>query len=147
NGEDIEDLNPAARNGAVGAIFRADVTDPSNYRSAGDLGDWLKRRGVIAMSGLDTRALTALIREKGTPNAVIAHAPDGVFDIPALLAQAKAWSGLVGVDLAKEVTSGQTSVWTGTPWVWDEGYGEQDAPTMHVVAVDYGVKRSILRLL
>ena len=147
NGEDIEDLNPAARNGAVGAIFRADVTDPSNYRSEGDLGDWLKRRGVIAMSGLDTRALTALIREKGTPNAVIAHAPDGVFDIPTLLAQAKAWSGLVGVDLAKEVTSGQTSVWTGTPWVWDEGYGEQDAPTIHVVAVDYGVKRSILRLL
>ncbi|MBA3446504.1 MAG: glutamine-hydrolyzing carbamoyl-phosphate synthase small subunit [Pseudaminobacter sp.] len=147
NGEDIEDLNPAARNGAVGAVFRADVTDPSNYRSAVGLDEWLKRRGVIAISGLDTRALTALIREKGTPNAVIAHAPDGKFDIDALKARAKAWSGLVGLDLAKVVTSGQSSVWRETPWVWDEGYGAQDEPSMHVVAIDYGIKRNILRLI
>ncbi|EBU8132048.1 carbamoyl phosphate synthase small subunit, partial [Salmonella enterica subsp. enterica serovar Java] len=80
NGEDIEDLNPAARAGAVGAIFRADVTDPSNYRSADNLDAWLKRRGVVAMAGVDTRALTALIREKGMPNAIIAHSPDGRFD-------------------------------------------------------------------
>jgi carbamoyl-phosphate synthase small subunit len=147
NGEDIEDLNPAARAGAVGAIFKADVTDPSNYRSAGHLDAWLKRRGVIAMSGVDTRALTALIREKGMPNATIAHAPDGVFDIENLKQRAKAWSGLVGLDLAKDVTSGQSSVWAETPWVWNEGYGEQAEPSMHVVAVDYGVKRNILRLL
>ena len=147
NGEDIEDLNPAARAGAVGAVFKADVTNPSNYRSHQDLDDWLKRRGIVALSGIDTRALTALIREKGMPNAVIAHAPDGVFDIEDLKRQAQAWSGLVGLDLAKEVTSGQSSVWTETPWVWDEGYGEQSEPTMHVVAIDYGVKRNILRLI
>ncbi|SMH50749.1 glutamine-hydrolyzing carbamoyl-phosphate synthase small subunit [Mesorhizobium australicum] len=147
NAEDIEDLNPAARSGAVGAIFKADVTNPSSYRASEHLDQWLKRRGVIAMSGIDTRALTALIREKGAPNAVIAHAPDGKFDIEDLKRQAREWSGLVGLDLAKEVTSGQSSVWTETPWVWNEGYAEQDAPTMHVVAVDYGVKRNILRLL
>ena len=147
NGEDIEDLNPAARAGAVGAIFKADITEPSSYRSAGGLDEWLKRRGIVAMSGLDTRALTALIREKGAPNAVIAHSPDGVFDVEMLKREARAWSGLVGLDLAREVTSGQSSNWTETPWVWDEGYGEQAEPSMHVVAVDYGVKRNILRLL
>jgi carbamoyl-phosphate synthase small subunit len=147
NEEDIEDLNPAARAGAVGAVFKADVTNPSSYRAAVHLDLWLKRRGVIAISGIDTRALTALIREKGAPNAVIAHAPDGRFDIEDLKTRAKAWSGLVGLDLAKEVTSGQSSVWRETPWVWDEGYGEQGEPSMHVVAVDYGIKRNILRLL
>ncbi|MFU0502956.1 glutamine-hydrolyzing carbamoyl-phosphate synthase small subunit [Pseudaminobacter sp. NGMCC 1.201702] len=147
NDEDVEDLNPAARNGAVGAIFKADVTNPSNYRAAGDLDQWLKRRGIVAMSGIDTRALTALIREKGLANAVIAHSPDGKFDIDDLKRRAGAWSGLVGLDLAKEVTSGQSSTWRETPWVWNEGYGEQSEPTMHVVAVDYGVKRNILRLL
>ncbi|MCA0278987.1 MAG: glutamine-hydrolyzing carbamoyl-phosphate synthase small subunit [Proteobacteria bacterium] len=147
NDEDIEDLNPAARSGAVGAVFKADVTNPSSYRAAGHLDQWLKRRGIVAMSGVDTRALTALIREKGMPNAVIAHAPDGKFDIENLKAQARAWSGLIGLDLAKEVTSGQSSSWTETPWVWNEGYGERNEATMHVVAVDFGVKRNILRLL
>jgi carbamoyl-phosphate synthase small subunit len=147
NDEDIEDLNPAARAGAVGAVFKADVTNPSSYRASVHLDQWLKRRGVIAISGIDTRALTALIREKGAPNAVIAHVPDGRFDIDDLKARAKAWSGLVGLDLAKEVTSGQSSVWREAPWVWDEGYGEQAEPSMHVVAIDYGIKRNILRLL
>jgi carbamoyl-phosphate synthase small subunit len=147
NDEDIEDLNPAARAGAVGAIFKADVTDPSSFRAAGHLDQWLKRRGIVALSGIDTRALTALIREKGMPNAVIAHAPDGKFDIDDLKRRAAAWSGLVGLDLAKEVTSGQSSVWKEMPWAWNEGYGEQAEPTMHVVAIDYGVKRNILRLL
>jgi carbamoyl-phosphate synthase small subunit len=147
NDEDQEDLTPAARHGAVGAVFKADVTNPSNYRAATDLDQWLKRRGVVAMSGIDTRALTALIREKGMPNAVIAHAPDGVFDLEELKARAAAWHGLVDLDLAKEVTSGQSSVWRETPWVWNEGYGEQTEPSLHVVAIDYGVKRNILRLL
>ena len=147
NDEDIEDLVPAARAGAVGAVFRADVTQPSNYRATGPLDQWLKRRGVIALTGIDTRALTALIREKGAPNAVIAHSPDGVFDVEDLKRQAREWSGLVGLDLAREVTSGQSSVWSETPWQWDEGYGAQEAPSMHVVAIDYGVKRNILRLL
>lgn len=147
NDEDIEDLNPAVRAGAVGAIFKADVTDPSSFRAAGHLDQWLKRRGIVALSGIDTRALTALIREKGMPNAVIAHTPDGKFDIADLKRRAAAWSGLVGLDLAKDVTSGQSSVWKEMPWAWNEGYGEQAEPTMHVVAIDYGVKRNILRLL
>jgi carbamoyl-phosphate synthase small subunit len=147
NGEDIEDLTPAMRAGAVGAVFKADVTNPSSYRSSEHLDHWLKRRGVIGMSGIDTRALTALIRDKGAPNAVIAHSADGRFDIEVLKRQAREWSGLEGLDLARDVTSGQSSVWTETPWVWDEGYATQDAPTMHVVAIDYGVKRNILRLI
>ena len=147
NAEDIEDLTPAMRAGAVGAIFRADITAPSNYRSGGHLDEWLRRRGVVAMSGIDTRALTSLIREKGSPNAVLVHSADGVFDIEALKARARDWSGLVGLDLAKEVTSGQSSQWTEKPWVWDEGYGAASEPSMHIVAVDYGVKRNILRLL
>jgi carbamoyl-phosphate synthase small subunit len=147
NDEDIEDLNPAARSGAVGAVFKADVTSPSNYRAVGDLDRWLKRRGIIAISGIDTRALTALIREKGAPNAVIAHSADGRFDIEDLKRQAKLWPGLVGLDLAKEVTSGQSSVWTEKPWVWNEGYSSQTEPRFHVVAIDYGVKRNILRLI
>ena len=147
NAEDIEDLTPAMRAGAVGAIFRADITAPSNYRSGGHLDEWLRRRGVVAMSGIDTRALTSLIREKGSPNAVLVHSADGVFDIEALKARARDWSGLVGLDLAKEVTSGQSSQWTEKPWIWDEGYGAAGEPSMHIVAVDYGVKRNILRLL
>ncbi|MER8660029.1 glutamine-hydrolyzing carbamoyl-phosphate synthase small subunit [Mesorhizobium sp. M1148] len=147
NDEDIEDLNPVARAGAVGAVFKADVTNPSNYRAGTGLDQWLKKRGIVALSGIDTRALTALIREKGMPNAVIAHAPDGIFDIDDLKRRAAAWSGLIGLDLAKEVTSGQSSVWRETPWVWNEGFGDQAEPSMHVVAIDYGVKRNILRLL
>ncbi len=148
NEEDIEDLTPAARRGAVGVIFKADITEPSNFRAAKHLDAWLKARGVIGLCGIDTRALTAWIRENGAPNAVIAHDPNGVFDIDALKAEAKAWSGLVGLDLAIEATSGQSSTWTETPWVWNEGYGtlnEADAK-YHVVCVDFGVKRNILRL-
>jgi len=149
NDEDIEDLTPARRAGAVGAIFKADITDPSNYRSASHLDTWLKARGIIALSGIDTRALTAYIREHGVPNAVIAHDPDGKFDIEALKKRAGAWGGLVGLDLAKEVTSGQSSTWNETPWVWDEGYGSHTVGDgdIHVVALDYGVKRNILRLI
>ena len=101
NDEDIEDLTPAARHGAVGTIFKADITDPSNYRSAKHLDAWLKARGIIGLCGIDTRALTAWIRENGMPNAVIAHDPSGVFDIDTLKAEARAWSGLLDLDLAK----------------------------------------------
>ena len=148
NGEDIEDLTPAARRGAVGTIFKADITQPSNYRSAGHLDAWLKARGIIGLCGIDTRALTAWIREHGAPNAVIAHDPDGNFDLDALKADARAWGGLEGLDLAVVATSGQSSRWDETPWVWNEGYGtlgEADAK-YHIVCIDYGVKRNILRL-
>lgn len=147
NSEDIEDLNPAQRHGAVGAVFKADITHPSNYRASEGLDQWLKARGIIALSGIDTRALTALIREKGLANAVIAHDKNGQFDIEALKERARKWSGLVGLDLAKDVTSGQSSEWKQTPWVWNEGYGEEAKQDIHIVAIDYGVKRNILRLL
>ncbi len=148
NDEDIEDLTPAARHGAVGTIFKADITDPSNYRSAKDLDAWLKARGIIGLSGIDTRALTAWIRENGAPNAVIAHDPNGVFDIETLKAEAKAWGGLVGLDLAKVASSGQSSRWSEKPWVWNEGYEDlaDSDVKYHIVALDYGVKRNILRL-
>ncbi len=148
NDEDIEDLTPAARHGAVGVIFKADMTEPSNYRAAKHLDAWLKARGIIGLCGIDTRALTAWIRENGAPNAVIAHDPNGVFDLDTLKAEAKAWSGLEGLDLAKIASSGQSSQWAQTPWVWNEGYGELGAgdAKYHVVCLDYGVKRNILRL-
>ena len=147
NNEDIEDLSPANRHGAVGAIFKADITTPSNYRASEDLDTWLKNRGVIALADVDTRALTALIRERGAQNAVIAHDPDGNFDLNALKARAASWSGLVDLDLAKDVTIGQSQVWKEMPWVNGEGYHEQEAASYHVVALDFGVKRNILRLL
>ena len=148
NDEDIEDLVPVARRGAVGAIFKADVTDPSNYRAAGHLDAWLKSRGIIAMSGIDTRALTAWIREHGAPNAVIAHDPSGNFDIEALKAKARDWHGLLDLDLAKDASSGQSSEWRQKPWVWNEGLSDatDDDHQFHIVALDYGVKRNILRL-
>ncbi|KGF68865.1 carbamoyl-phosphate synthase [Hoeflea sp. BAL378] len=146
NDEDIEDLTPAARIGAVGAIFKANITDPSSYRSTRHFDQWLKTRGIIGLAGVDTRALTAWIREHGAPNAVIAHDPDGKFDIPALQALAAEWSGLEGLDLAKAATSGQSSTWTQGPWAWDRGFAEAGEETAHIVAIDYGIKRNILRL-
>ncbi|KQT83388.1 glutamine-hydrolyzing carbamoyl-phosphate synthase small subunit [Aurantimonas sp. Leaf443] len=147
NDEDHEDLVPMNGRGAVGAIFRAEVSGPSNYRSAGDLDAWLTARGVVALSGIDTRALTALIREKGAVNAVIAHAPDGVFDVEALKARAASWSGLVGLDLAKDVGTQQTATWQEGPWAWNVGYSTDAEPRYTVVAIDYGTKRNILRLM
>jgi len=147
NEEDIETVNMAATPGARGIILRAPITDPSNYRTTRHLDQWLKSRGVIGLSGLDTRALTALIREKGMPNAVIAHQPSGKFDLKALKKQACEWPGLVGMDLVPLVTSGQRFTWDETPWQWGKGYGRQTSPEFHVVAIDYGIKRNILRLL
>lgn len=146
NGEDIEDLTPAARRGAVSAIFKSDITNPSNYRAVEHLDNWLDARGVIALCGIDTRALTVLIREKGAQNAVIAHAPDGNFDLDALKAKAAKWSGLENLDLAIEATSGQSSQWTQAPWKLGEGFEELNNDEYHIVALDYGVKRNILRL-
>jgi carbamoyl-phosphate synthase small subunit len=147
NDEDIETVNMAAASGVRGAVLATGITDPSNYRAARRLDEWLRARGIIGIAGVDTRALAALIRRDGMPNAVIAHDPDGAFDQAALLAEAKAWPGLVGMDLAKEVTTGQSFTWDETSWVWGKGYGRLTAPKHHVVALDYGIKRNILRLL
>ncbi|MCJ7598110.1 MAG: glutamine-hydrolyzing carbamoyl-phosphate synthase small subunit [Methyloceanibacter sp.] len=147
NNEDIETSNLAAAPGVRGCVLRAEITAPSNYRAAQDFDDWLRSRGIIAITGVDTRALTALIREKGMPNAVIAHAPDGNFDLAALKRELAAFPGMVGLDLAKDVTSGQSYTWDETAWRWGEGYGRQEHPRFHVVAIDYGLKRNILREL
>ncbi|MGO9361741.1 MAG: glutamine-hydrolyzing carbamoyl-phosphate synthase small subunit [Desulfobaccales bacterium] len=147
NDEDIEALNMAATPGARGVVLRAPITDPSNYRAARHLDQWLKARGIVGMSGIDTRALTALIRSKGMPNAVIAHSADGEFDLAALKQQAREWPGLVGMDLVPMVTSAQRFTWDETEWQWQDGYGRQDSPEFNVVAIDYGIKRNILRLL
>jgi carbamoyl-phosphate synthase small subunit len=147
NEQDIETVNLAATPGARGVILRTAITEPSNYRATRHLDQWLKSRGIIGLSGIDTRALTSRIREKGMPNAVIAHEPSGKFDLAALEAEARAWPGLVGMDLVPMVTSGQRFTWDETPWQWGKGYGRQADPQFHVVAVDYGIKRNILRLL
>ena len=147
NAEDIETSNLAATSGVRGCILRASVTEPSNYRAAQHLDQWLKARGIIGLAGIDTRALTTLIREHGMPNAVIAHAPGGKFDLDALKSEAAAWPGIDGMDLAKEVTCGQSYSWEETLWEWNTGYGTQSQPEFHVVAVDFGLKRNILRCL
>jgi carbamoyl-phosphate synthase small subunit len=151
NDEDIEALNMAATPGARGIILRADITEASNYRALRHLDSWLKARGIVGLAGIDTRALTALIRSRGMPNAVIAHAPTGSFDLDGLKKEAREWPGLVGMDLVPMVTSAQRFVWDETPWQWGkplgEGFGRQDKPEFNVVAIDYGIKRNILRLL
>ncbi len=147
NGEDIETVNMAAALGARGVVLRASITDPSNYRALEHLDRWLKARGIIGVAGIDTRALTALIRKNGMPNGVIAHAADGGFDRAALAREAAAWPGLEGMDLVPMVTSAQRFPWDETPWEWNKGYGRRERAVHHVVAIDYGVKRNILRLL
>ena len=147
NDEDIETVNMAAASGVRGCVLKTDITQPSNYRATRAFDAWLKARGIIGIAGVDTRALTTLIREKGAPNAAIVHDRGGVFDRAKITGEATAWPGLVGMDLAKDVTTGQSYTWDETSWRWGEGYGRQTAPTHHVVAIDYGIKRNILRLL
>jgi len=147
NDEDIETSNLASHSGVRGCILKADITNPSNYRAAQHLDLWLKARGIIGLSGLDTRALTRRIREKGYVDGIIAHDPSGAFDIPALLKKAQDWPGMIGLDLARDVTCGQSYTWDETRWIWNEGYGRRTAPGHRVVAIDYGIKRNILRCL
>ena len=143
NTEDIETVTPAVR----GLIVRADAEHPSNYRNLLALDGWLKKHNIPAVAGIDTRALTSLIREKGMPHGVVVNLGDSALDRNALIKQAKSFAGLEGLDLAKDVTAGQTSKWNETPWAWNEGYGQEGNPAFRVTVIDYGVKRNILRLL
>jgi carbamoyl-phosphate synthase small subunit len=147
NEEDIETVNLASSAGALGAIFRADLSEPSNFRATRWLDAWLKARGIVGLTGIDTRALTAMIRRDGMPNAVIAHEPSGEFDREALAARAAAWPGIDGMDLVPSVTSTQRYNWDETSWVLGDGYGTRREERYRVVAIDYGIKRNILRLL
>ncbi len=143
NNDDVEAINPHA----LGAIVRQDITNPSNFRNTQHFNDWMKANGRIGLCGIDTRALTRLIRQSGAPNAVIAHSSKGDFDIAALRAQAKNWSGLEGLDLAKDVTTLQSYNWDDGLWTLGQGYVKQDSGKKKVVALDYGIKRNILRNL
>ena len=143
NREDVETTTPAAR----GLVLRSSITAPANYRATQSLDSWLKSNGLIGVSGVDTRRLTRRIRDLGPPNGTIAYDPAGRIDIAALQTQAIDWPGLEGMDLAKEVTCRQTYEWDETVWDGEFGYGQQRDPRHRVVAIDYGAKRNILRML
>ncbi|MAM68385.1 MAG: carbamoyl phosphate synthase small subunit [Rhodospirillaceae bacterium] len=143
NPEDIETTTPPAR----GLILRANITHPSNWRATQHLDEWLKSHNLTGLAGVDTRRLTRLIRESGAPTGVVCNALDGKFDLDALTSAATDWPGLEGMDLAKEVTCHQTYDWDESTWALHDGYGKQTAPTCHVVAMDFGAKRNILRCL
>jgi len=144
NEEDIETLTPAAR----GVILRMDITEPSNWRSSRHLDQWLKSHNLVGLCGIDTRALTRLIRNGEPPVGVVAQAAPGEqVDLDAMLVEAKAFPGLEGMDLAKDVTCGQTHHWTEGAWSLTEGYARTTDPKRRVVAIDYGCKRNILRCL
>jgi carbamoyl-phosphate synthase small subunit len=143
NGEDLEATTVAA----LGLILKQDVTEPANWRATQPLDAWLQAQNVPGIAGVDTRALTIRIRDGGPPNGVLAFPADGKFDLDALRAQAAAWPGLEGMDLARQVSCTQSYRWDETEWRWPDGFGKQEAPRHHVVAVDYGAKRNILRCL
>jgi len=143
NPEDIETTTPAAR----GCVLRANITDPSNWRAVEHLDAWLKSNDMVGLAGVDTRRLTRHIRDAGAPNGAIAHQPDVPINPATLRAAASDWPGLEGADLAKDVSCTQTYEWTETPWALGKGHGELTKPARHVVAVDFGAKRNILRSL
>jgi len=132
---------------AAGMVVKWMPTEPSNWRAAQNLSDWLAARGRIAIGGVDTRRLTRAIRQVGAPHVALAHAPEGTFDRAALVAAARSFAGLEGMDLAKEVTCAQSYRWDQTRWAWPDGFGRHEAPQHKVVAIDYGAKRNILRCL
>lgn len=141
--EDDETGEPVA----AGMVVKWDPTAPSNWRNVEELSPWLAKRGRIAIGGVDTRRLTRAIRQQGAPHVAISHDPEGNFDIEALVAKARAFAGLEGMDLAKDVTCAQSYKWDEMRWAWPDGYTRQEAPKHKVVAVDFGAKRNILRCL
>jgi len=143
NPDDDETADPVA----AGMVVKWDPTLASNWRTTEELKSWLERTGRIAIGGIDTRRLTRAIRQQGAPHVALAHDPDGNFDVEALVAAARAWPGLEGMDLAKDVTCAQSYRWDEMRWAWPDGYSSQNAPAHKVVAVDYGAKRNILRCL
>ncbi len=143
NAQDDEAADPVAE----GLVVKWDPTEPSNWRSGSSLSDWLASRGRVGIGGIDTRRLTRAIRQQGAPHVALAHDPSGEFDVEALVASAREFRGLEGLDLAKKVTCAQSYRWSETRWAWPEGFGKQASPKHKVVAIDYGAKRNILRCL
>nr|WP_223181300.1 glutamine-hydrolyzing carbamoyl-phosphate synthase small subunit [Sphingopyxis sp. LK2115] len=146
-GANPEDMERGVH-GALGCITRELPTQPSNFRSVQTLPEWMAEQGVIGLAGIDTRALTRRIRDAGAPNGVIAHSAEGKFDMDALLAMARSWPGLEGLDLAKAVSRSDTGEWTGGAWALGRGYATAEGSERpHVVAIDYGAKDNIFRSL
>ena len=143
NPDDNEAPNPHA----AGLIVKWDPTNPSSWRAQHHLSPWLKSRNLIGIGGIDTRRLTRIIRQKGSPHVAICHNPQGIFNIENLLEKAQAFEGLEGIDLAKGVSCSETYSWSEKKWNWSEGYVNEIAPKYKVVAIDYGAKRNILRCL
>ncbi|MGC9418080.1 MAG: glutamine-hydrolyzing carbamoyl-phosphate synthase small subunit [Rhodovulum sp.] len=143
NPEDDETAAPVA----AGMVVKWDPTEPSNWRAAEPLTGWLAKQGRIGIGGIDTRRLTRAIRQQGAPHVALAHDPEGRFDIEALVAKARGFCGLEGLDLAKDVTCAQSYRWDEMRWAWPEGYQRREGPGHKVVAIDYGAKRNILRCL
>jgi len=143
NADDDESADPVAS----GMVVKWDPTEQSSWRAAGELTDWLAKRGRICIGGVDTRRLTRAIRQQGAPHVALAHDPEGNFDIEALVAAARAFKGLEGLDLAKDVTCAQSYKWNEMRWAWPEGYSERKGEGFKVVAIDFGAKRNILRCL
>lgn len=146
NDEDEEASSTAGKSAARGAIFKASITKASNWRSKNDLDIWLKNRGIIGLSGIDTRALTSFIRDNGMLNGVIAHSTDGIFKVEELIKKAKTWKGIIKSDLATKSSTNKSFKWDESQWVWPEGYGNKNG-IKSVIVIDYGVKRNILRNL
>jgi carbamoyl-phosphate synthase small subunit len=143
NPEDIESITPAAR----GLVIRGDITEPANWRATQHLDAWLKAHNLVGICGVDTRRLTRRIRDGGAPNGAIIHQSAGEIDTARQRAEATAWPGLEGMDLAKGVSCPQSYGWDEAAWTLGKGYARQAAPRFHVVAVDFGAKRNILRCL
>ena len=141
--EDDETGDPVA----AGMVVKWMPTQSSNWRAVRELSEWLASRGRIAIGGIDTRRLTRAIRQSGAPHVALAHDPEGNFNVEKLVAAARAFPGLTGLDLAKDVTCAQSYRWDEMRWAWPEGYARQEAPKKKVVAIDYGAKRNILRCL
>lgn len=139
--------NEAATIAARGLVVKQNITEPSNWRSIQPLDAWLRAQAVAGIAGVDTRALTIRIRDGGAPSGVLSYPSDGRFDLAALRARAQAWPGLEGMDLAREVSCTQSYEWDEAEWAWPGGPAPAAMPRRHVVAVDYGAKRNILRCL
>ena len=142
NKEDVESDKIWTR----GVIINSEITDPSNYRALSHLDKWLKKNKIVGITGLDTRSLTNLIRDKGAPKGTISHSKKGKFNLNSLTKSTINWSGLKNLDLAKEVSTKKNFIWKGfKTWKKKDGFKKNNKNSYHVVAIDYGIKKNILR--
>ena len=142
NNEDLE----SDKIWTKGVIFNSEITSPSNYRALQTLDKWLKKNQIVGLTGLDTRSLTNFIRDKGAPKGTITNNKKGKFNIKKLINMSVKWPGLNGLDLAKEVSTKKTYIWKGfRTWKKDIGYQKNKKKKFKIIAVDYGIKKNILR--